>query len=118
MKKLILILFTLTPYYSFSQTIDDVPLASIDVPYIEVKTLHSGIFTNKVNIFIDYGQLVSYGNDMNKQVIRGEDGKAIKFNSSIGAVNYLYNYGYDLRSSYTGSFQGFEVTAYIMEKVE
>lgn len=50
--------------------------------------------SSKVTIFIDYGQSVQGGSRNNMEVINPQDGKRIRFNSVMHAVNYLIANGW------------------------
>jgi hypothetical protein len=50
--------------------------------------------SNKVTIFIDYGQSIQGGGRNNMEVINPQDGKRIRFNSVMHAVNYLIDNGW------------------------
>ncbi len=50
--------------------------------------------SNKVTICIDYGQSIQGGGRNNMEVINPRDGKRIRFNSVMHAVNYLISNGW------------------------
>ena len=50
--------------------------------------------SNKVTIFIDYGQSVQGGSRQRMEVINPADGKRIRFNSVMHATNYLISNGW------------------------
>ncbi|MTB51363.1 hypothetical protein [Lewinella sp. W8] len=50
--------------------------------------------SNKVTIFIDYGQSIQGGGRRQMEVINPADGKRIRFNSVMHAVNYLIDNGW------------------------
>ena len=77
----------------FSQTVDGISLTEIDVPYIAMK-VYCGRY-NSFTLRIDYGQRVESPNrrDSN-QIVRGENGAPLLFNSPMDALNFMADYGY------------------------
>ncbi|MEM6398327.1 MAG: hypothetical protein AAF741_18390 [Bacteroidota bacterium] len=51
--------------------------------------------SNQVVVFVDYGQSVQGAPRRNREVINPRDGKRIKFNSAIHAVNYMLDNGWE-----------------------
>ncbi len=52
--------------------------------------------SNKVTIELDFGQKMKYFADNR---LKGEDGKAIKFNTNVDAMNYMGNQGWEFAQS-------------------
>jgi len=50
--------------------------------------------STKVTIFIDYGQSIQGGSRQRMEVISPRDGKRVRFNSVMHAVNYLIDNGW------------------------
>lgn len=60
----------------------------------------SRLFSSKVNVAIDFGQSTSWLGAMNESMIVDENGKEIKFNSMIDAMNYLGQFGWKFAQAY------------------
>ena len=95
MRKLFLIL-TLTILgfnYSHSQSVNNIPLKDIDVDYVQIVGT-SKVMSNKVTIEIDFGQHDKLFKSKDTQML-DENGKKIKFNSMIDALNFMSDNGYE-----------------------
>ncbi len=60
----------------------------------------SRLFSSKVNVAIDFGQSTSWLGAMNESMIVDKNGKEIKFNSMIDAMNYLGQFGWKFAQAY------------------
>ncbi len=58
------------------------------------------LFSSKVNVAIDFGQSTSWLGSMNESMIVDKNGKEIKFNSMIDAMNYLGQFGWKFAQAY------------------
>ena len=58
------------------------------------------LFSSKVKVAIDFGQSTSWLGAMNESMIVDENGKEIKFNSMIDAMNYLGQFGWKFAQAY------------------
>ncbi len=94
---------------SFAQTINGIPLDSLNAKYIRAS--FSGTGLNKVHIFIDYGQRRDLSFSAREYQLRGDDGKRLILNSVIDALNFLNGYGYELVEIY-----GLENDQFILRK--
>lgn len=97
-----------------AQSVNGVNIEEIDTPYLFVSSV-SRLLNNSVNLSINYGQEMRL-NDMRSTGLLDRDGKAIKFNSIVHGLNYLYSFGYRLDETLVDP-NGGGVT-YILEKVE
>ena len=70
---------------------DKISIKDIDAKYIGIKGMQT---ESDVMITIDVNI------PGKKYLIIGQDGTEIKFNSMIEALNYFYNYGYELDSAF------------------
>ena len=64
------------------------------------------LFSTKVKVSIDFGQSTSWLSSMSESRLVDKDGKEIKFNSMIDALNYLTQFGWRFAQAYvvpTGS---------------
>ncbi len=117
MKKFFLIAFSLTVFglsNVFSQTVNDILIKDIDVEYIQIVGT-SKFMSNKVSIEIDFGQHNSYWNSKDTQV-KDENGRLMKFNSMIDALNFLSKNGYEFKSAYAFSVGNQNVYHYLLRK--
>ena len=102
MKPLVL-LFTVImlsqPIIIYTQSVNGVILDDIKSDYIRI-VAHQASFGTKVNISIDFGQYKLPIKARDTQV-KDKEGKFMKFNSSIDALNFMADYGYELQHVYT-----------------
>ncbi len=99
---------------AYSQTVNDVLIKDIDVQYIQIVGT-SQILSNKVTIEIDFGQLNKVFSSKDTQV-KDENGKLVKFNSMIDALNFFSKNGYKFVNAYAINISSQNVYHYIMEK--
>jgi hypothetical protein len=101
MKKLIFIFTVLFICISmYGQNVVTIDSISSKASYCEIVGT-SGLFTTKLTIMVDYGQ--EKGNIFNYKDsrLKGENGKAIKFNSMIDVLNLMQKEGWDFVTAYT-----------------
>lgn len=58
------------------------------------------LFSTKVKVSIDFGQSTSWLFSMSESRLVDKDGKEIKFNSMIDAMNYLTQFGWRFAQAY------------------
>ena len=58
------------------------------------------LFSTKVNVSIDFGQSTSWLFSMSESRLVDKNGKEIKFNSMIDALNYLTQFGWRFAQAY------------------
>ncbi len=117
MKKYLMIFglgMILTSLTSFAQTVGGVELAEIDTRYMEIR-IESFAMKNHVEVQVDYGQ-VSSRPRIQYEALLDENAKAIKFNSTIEALNFMYEYGYELTCNYDGNDAGNLFRFYILKR--
>ena len=114
MKKILMILICA---FSFTQTINDIPIYEIDTKYIQIVGTE-GLLGKKVSIEIDYGQyeLCKFFQKRKNLFIKDENGKDLKFNSMVGALNFMSKYGYDFINAYAISTGNSNVYHYLLKK--
>ena len=100
MKKLLapFLLLLVFQQHSFAQTINNVPLKDIDVEYIEIVGTPT-VLSTKLTIELDFGQENKFWGNREYD-LRDADGKRIKFNSMIDALNFMGKNGYELIMPY------------------
>ncbi len=98
----------------YAQTVNDVLIKDIDVQYIQIVGT-SQLLSNKVTIEIDFGQLNKVFSAKDTQV-KDVDGKLLKFNSMIDALNFFSKNKYKFVNAYAISVNGQNIYHYIMEK--
>jgi ABC-type phosphate transport system substrate-binding protein len=116
MKRFIFV-FTLMLAFAFAeaQTVNDVPIKDIDVDYIQIVGSSSG-FSKKVSIEVDFGQESSFFESRTNHAIKDENGKMIKFNSMIDALNFFSQNGFDFVQAYAFSVSNQTVYHYLLRK--
>lgn len=117
MKKTIFILLVISLsglHDAYTQTVNGVLIKDIDVQYIQIVGT-SQLLSNKVSIEIDFGQLNKIFSSKDTQV-KDENGKLVKFNSMIDALNFLSKNGYKFLNAYAITDGNQNVYHYILEK--
>lgn len=115
MKRLLLLSTLILSSYSYSQTVNDVPLKDIDVEYVQIIGTGRSLST-KVNVEIDFGQetkSISFKNGTN---IKDEKGRNVKFNSMMDALNFMSENGYAFQFAYTTNDEKDNAVYYILKK--
>lgn len=115
MRKLLLVfIFAFVGLFSAqSQTVNDVPLSSINVDYMRIVGT-SKLLSTKVNVEIDFGQESGFWKRNNK--IKDANGKALKFNSMIDALNFMSKNGYEFVTAYVITISNQNVYHYLLKK--
>jgi hypothetical protein len=118
MKQLISITFLLTVFglsNVFSQTVNDVPIKDIDVEYVQIVGTSKAL-SNKLTIQIDFGQRTKYFSSGNENRVKDEEGKPLKFNSMIDALNFMAENGYEFVNAYAITISNQNVYHFILRK--
>ncbi|HEV7350176.1 hypothetical protein [Telluribacter sp.] len=117
-KNVLLLLLTLGAFThtSQAQTVNGKSLTEIDAEYIEISATSTGkLLSSAVTIDIDFGQLdVSLGNKITE--IRDENGKAVVFDSMMGALNFMHKLSYELVQVYVLTRSSGDVRYFIMKR--
>jgi hypothetical protein len=80
---------------AFSQVVvDGVNINNLEPVSMIRMIAQERFLSNKVTIFIDYGQSVQGGSRQRMQVLNPSSGDRLKFNSVMHAVNYLIENGW------------------------
>ncbi len=58
------------------------------------------LFSNKVTVTVDFGQETSFWFGSSNQYLVDDNGKAIKFNSMVDAMNYMGKRGWEFEQAY------------------
>ena len=114
-KILIFSILLLTGITTFSQTVNDIPVAQIDVEYIQIVGT-SRLFSNKVTVEIDFGQQSKFFSSGKETQIKDATGKLLKFNSMIDALNFMSSNGYTFVQAYVMVIESQNVYHYLMKK--
>lgn len=82
------------------QTVNGIPIKDLQSDYVEiVGTSTAGLFSRKMNVFIDFGQQVKvFGR--NQMVVKDAKGEDMEFNSMIDALNFMSQNGYSFVQAY------------------
>ena len=110
MRKIIL-LFVLMMGLGVAHTQDVVEVAPAEISEIEgfnpaAKRVYAQLsceeqlFSTKVKVSIDFGQCTSWLFSMSESRLVDKNGKEIKFNSMIDALNYLTQFGWRFAQAY------------------
>lgn len=97
MKKLVfafLLLLGATTAATAQVVVDGVNINNLEEVAMIRMIAQERFLSNKVTIFIDYGQSVQGGSRQRMEVINPSDGKRIRFNSVMHATNYLISNGW------------------------
>jgi len=86
----------LTHYWKDNLKVDSI---SVTKKYVYCEILGTGsLFSTKVKIDIDYGQEVGFWNQDRR--LKDENGKSVKFNSMVDALNYMGTLGWEFVQAY------------------
>lgn len=97
MKSLVLIASLVFNFCALSQTVNGLSIEEIDQEYIRIVGTYT--FTGKISVDIDFGQEQKWSTKKDTKII-GKDGKKIKFNSMVDALNFMHQYNYELNQAY------------------
>jgi hypothetical protein len=101
MKKIIFITTVLFISISmFCQNVITVDSIKREASYCEIVGTQ-GLFSSKLTIVVDYGQEQGNIFTYKDSRLKGQDGKAIKFNSMIDVLNLMQKEGWDFVTAYT-----------------
>jgi hypothetical protein bacD2_22994 len=90
---------------------------TISVKKVFCEIVGRGNFTGtKVDISIDFGQKISFFKQYNQKLMVDEEGKKIKFNSMIDALNYMGKFGWDFEQAYAVSMGNTNVYHFLLSK--
>lgn len=109
------ILFLLFSLPGFNQTINDIPIKDIDTQYVQIIGT-SRVLSDKVNIQIDFGQNTKFFGSNKIKKILDKDGKIIKFNSMIDALNFMSANGYEFVQAFALEQENQNVYHYLLKK--
>lgn len=110
--KTIITILLLTPFFLKAQTINDIPIDSLNLDYIGIDSQMGRNIFKKV-IKIDIGQVDKIVN-FNDLFLKDENGKNMQFNSEIDAINFFSKLGYELTTGYSVGTNG---VYYVMKKI-
>ncbi len=74
------------------------------------------LFSNKVTITVDFGQETSFWTGYSNQYLVDEEGKAIKFNSMVDAMNFMGKLGWEFEQAYVVSTSSQNVYHWLLSK--
>lgn len=111
MKNLLIIsFFLLFANMGSAQTINGIPVADLDVDYLQIVG-QSRILSTRVNIEIDFGQRGRFFSNKEYEV-KDEKGINIKFNSMIDALNFFSAHNYKFVTAYAFAPEGSSTNVY------
>lgn len=114
MKKAVLtIVFSLIVQFSFSQVIvGETDVNKLDINYVQLIGVNTSIFGKKIKVYIDYGQPAKFFADP----IKNSEGKAMKFNSMVHALNFMRKNNWKYKNYTEAMFNGKIRYVYLLEK--
>ena len=97
-------LFAFIALISSSALFGQVVVNGVNINNLEEVTMvrlivQERFLSNQVVVFVDYGQSVQGAPRRNREVINPQDGRRIKFNSAIHAVNFMLDNGWEFVES-------------------
>jgi hypothetical protein len=102
--------------YLNAQSVNGIPIKDINVPFIQIVG-RSNITGTRVTVEIDFGQESEYFSTDDTRIV-DENGKNLKFNSMIDALNFFSKNGYDYRDAYTLTRGSTDVYHFLLKKRE
>lgn len=116
MKSLLLVcLLSTTLFFNVkSQSVNGVPLKDIESEYIEIVGTRK-LMGNQVTIEINFGQQDKIFKTKDTQLL-DEEGKLLRLNSMIDALNFLSSHGYEFVDAYAIGAGGQYIYHYIMKR--
>ncbi len=106
MKKLLFLVLFAAPFFCFAQT--DTTTQKQKITYCIAQVEHDG---SKFDINLDDGSRGRNGSE-----IKDSNGKTMKFDTRISALNYITQLGWTLVSSYTLKGTTLEVIAFVFKR--
>ena len=82
--------------------------------YCEILGTATGLFKNKVQVEVDFGQEKNWFGGKNP--LTNEKGKIIKFNSMIDALNHMAKSGWHFINAYSLTIKSDNIYHYVMRK--
>ena len=74
------------------------------------------LFSNKVTVTVDFGQETSLWAGASKQYLVDDNGKTIKFNSMVDAMNYMGKRGWEFEQAYVVTIGNQNVYHWLLSK--
>lgn len=74
------------------------------------------LFSNKVTVTVDFGQETSFWLGTSNQYLVDDNGKAIKFNSMVDAMNYMGKRGWEFEQAYVVTIGNQNVYHWLLSK--
>lgn len=74
------------------------------------------LFSNKVTVTVDFGQETSFWFGASNQYLVDDNGKAIKFNSMVDAMNYMGKRGWEFEQAYVVTIGNQNVYHWLLSK--
>jgi hypothetical protein len=114
MKTILIVLLFIFCINMQGQTVNGIPLKDIDVQYVQIVGI-SQVFGNKLQIQIDFGQNDKLFSGKDTQLL-DKEGKALKFNSMIDALNFMNDNGYSFTFAYAVTVGNYNAYYYLLKK--
>ena len=117
MKKILTIFAILgMTFCGYTQEPDSIPMPKIKTAFAEIRGIKSGIIGNKITVEIDFGEEnFFWGNDGRNRVV-DENGKPMKFNTMIDAMNFMGERGWVYTDSYVVTIGNQNIIHWLLSK--
>jgi hypothetical protein len=117
MKKiLVLIVFALFAQSMSSQVfVENQNVNDLDIEYVQLIGINTSMFGVKIKIYVDYGQPAKF---LKSESIKNTDGKAMKFNSMIDALNFMHKNGWSYVDYSEANFNGKIRYTYLLQRTK
>lgn len=117
MKRVFLLsVVVLSCFFAKAQTVNGTAIADIDTEFLEIIAT-SKMFSKKITITVDFGQKTKFFSaNIKETVIKDSDGKPLKFNSVVDALNFFSRNGYEFINAFPITTQNQKVYHYLMKK--
>ncbi|WP_320052940.1 hypothetical protein [uncultured Acetobacteroides sp.] len=84
---------------TFAQKVNSVAVKDFTAEYITIGEIPS--FSSNVRIGVDFGQKIASSWKSKEIVLTDDEGKPMDFNTTVAALNFMYQNGYELVNTYT-----------------
>ena len=104
----------LLSFAGFSQTVNVVPISEMDATYVQIVGKGKFLQTD-ITINIQFGQKNKIWTNKEMKLV-DKDGKELKFNSMMDALNFMDGFGYEYLDAYVLTLNGANVYHYVLKK--
>ena len=117
MKKYLLVaLIAIVSSTVMSQTINDVHIKDLDTKYIQLTAIQKGFSATKVTVKVDLGQEIKTFSSAKDMIIMDAEGNRLVFNTTVDALNFFDDNGYEFVTAYAVASGQSSVYRYLLKK--